>query len=74
MAQKIELYSIWDPRNYTTEIIGLILFTSFALLFGDPVINLLFTSVAIVFFLWLLKSFYDEMKRDQIRKEKKAAK
>ena len=76
MAQKIELYSIWDPRNYMTEFIGFILFliASYITIGFDEVIHGMAIVMAVVFFLWLLKSFYDEMKRDNIRKERKAAK
>ena len=76
MAQKIELYSIWDPRNYMTEFVGFLIFTITAFISRDfdDVIHFMTILMAVVFFLWLLKSFFDEVKRDKVRKERKASK
>ncbi|MHA1910252.1 MAG: hypothetical protein ACTSYA_01035 [Candidatus Kariarchaeaceae archaeon] len=76
MTQKIELYSIWDPRNYMTEFIGFVLFliATYITIGFDEVIHGMAIVMAVVFFLWLMKSFFDEMRRDNVRKEKKAAK
>ena len=40
----------------------------------DEVIHFMSLLLAIVFFLWLIKSFIDELRRDNVRKERKAAK
>ena len=76
MAQKIELYSIWDPRNYMTEFVGFLLFliAYFITMGFDDVIHFMSLVLAVVFFLWLIKSFFDELRRDRVRKERKAAK
>ncbi|MCG3219348.1 MAG: hypothetical protein KAR35_10095 [Candidatus Heimdallarchaeota archaeon] len=76
MTQKIELYSIWDPRNYMTEFVGFMIFllASFMTIGFDEVIHGMAIALAVVFFLWLVKSFFDEVRRDKVRKERKAAK